>query len=217
MDKRKMFEILDDIFEKKQFEEQDMNVLVDLAHSDDSEIRAYVADLLVIAKGLVAEQTLISLCGDDDELVRVNACDSLSKFGSEETYDALKKCAYEDSSDLVKQYAIVSIIDIMEIVHIRQSELVELFEYAVKAKQSHGLQIIGHKGLYLIGKKSHLMCLSQYLNDENYHIRCTAVNELVNVANGENVSDIRDWLSDLSKTEKTVAVQSTIDAALKQL
>ena len=54
----------------------DTNILIRLSHHNDSEIRAYAAELLVLASGAEAESTLTSLTDDNDEAVRVNACDS---------------------------------------------------------------------------------------------------------------------------------------------
>ena len=68
----KAYEILDLIADKNEVAPNDENILLQLSQHDDSEIRAYVAKLLVLANGNKFETALINMCNDEDELVRVN-------------------------------------------------------------------------------------------------------------------------------------------------
>ena len=70
-----IYNILDSISQKSCIDEKDIKTLIGLLKTNNSEIKSYIAELLVMASGEDAEIALINLCKDEDELVRVNACD----------------------------------------------------------------------------------------------------------------------------------------------
>ena len=74
------WETLQAIDRKNRLDENDLEILLSLCRSPDDEVRRYAAELLVMASGEQAEQTLIGVCGDEEEVVRANACDSLRDY-----------------------------------------------------------------------------------------------------------------------------------------
>lgn len=107
-----IYNILDSISQKSCIDEKDIKTLIGLLKTNNSEIKSYIAELLVMASGEDAEIALINLCKDEDELVRVNACDSLSVFSTSASYEQLLKSALNDPSILVRTYAVLSLADI---------------------------------------------------------------------------------------------------------
>ncbi len=215
MDLDKAYNILDLISEKNVINPSDMALLINLSHHDDPEIRAYVAELLVLANDIAAERILINLSSDEDELVRVNACDSLSTFTTTNSYKQLLNCILNDQSLLVKKYAILSLIDIMNYVDVDRNELNRLFE---NLTQKDDISIIasGFKGLYMMGDKEHLNSIIDLLITEDYRDRCTVINILADILGNDNRNLILSALTELRKTEKSEAVNSIIDKVISE-
>lgn len=80
-----------------------------LSHDRNPEIRNRVAQVLDGARGEYID-ILLRLLNDRDELVRVNACDSLSGTDSREAINGLEN-HIADSSELVRGYVYSSLYD----------------------------------------------------------------------------------------------------------
>ena len=80
-----------------------------LSRDRNPEIRNRVAQVLGGARGEYID-ILLRLMNDRDELVRVNACDSLSGTDSREAINELEK-HISDSSELVRGYVYSSLYD----------------------------------------------------------------------------------------------------------
>ena len=182
----KAYEILDLIADKNEVAPNDENILLQLSQHDDSEIRAYVAKLLVLANGNKFETALINMCNDEDELVRVNACDSLSAFATTDAYKQLVNSALNDSSTLVKNYAILSIVDIMNYIDIDINELKSLFLDNLQ-KEEISILAACFKGLYVLGYKKYLKNIIDLVSTENYQDRCAVINILGDLITDENI------------------------------
>lgn len=208
------YDILDIISEKNEIDSNDLKTLVQLSQCDDPEIKAYVAELLAVAKGVEAEKTLIYLCNDSDELVRVNACDSLSTFPSENSYNCLIKRVLDDSSMLVKTYAILSIIDIIDYIKIDTNELKSLLNTNSNSKEI-SLCAVCYKGLYILGEDNQLGKLIELLNTDKYNDKCMVLNMLEDILTENNKDYILSSIKNLRKTESSIAVISVIDRMLK--
>lgn len=97
---------------KEGYSVEDVRVLSKLAQSADSEIRLRTAEVLVAVAPEWSESLLIGLSKDNDELVRASACDSLGISENVEVYSLLKEIVLRDTSLLVKNYAILSMVDV---------------------------------------------------------------------------------------------------------
>lgn len=216
MNEDKIYKILDLIALKKNIDFNDENQLIKLANCYDAEIRSFVAELLVLANSDRAEKVLIKLCKDKDELVRINACDSLSAFATKETYKQLLKCILNDESLLVKKYALLSLIDVMKEIDVDKEELKNFFLNIAK-KTEPSIQAVCFKGMYILGYKDYLKNINNLLKSENYQDRCTVVNILKDIISDNNRNSIISILINAKKTEKSQAVLSTIENALKNI
>lgn len=210
MNSNKAYDILDLIARKNTVSPGDTNILIRLSHHNDSEIRAYAAELLVLASGAEAESTLTSLTDDNDEAVRVNACDSLSAFPTVNTYKKLYESAVNDSSPLVRKFALLSLADIMNNINADKGILRDLF---LKSSQNSDAAIssAGYRGLYMLGDKKHLNNLIELTKAENYQDRCSVVNILGDIISNENKHLIISALKGLREKEQSEAVNSAVD------
>ena len=210
MNSNKAYDILDLIARKNTVSPGDTNILIRLSHHNDSEIRAYAAELLVLASGAEAESTLTSLTYDNDEAVRVNACDSLSAFPTVNTYKKLYESAVNDSSPLVRKFALLSLADIMNNINADKGILKDLF---LKSSQNSDAAIssAGYRGLYMLGHKEYLNNLIELTKAENYQDRCSVVNILGDIISNENKHFIISVLKNLRAKEQSEAVNSVVN------
>jgi HEAT repeat protein len=160
---------------------------------------------------------LLELTEHEDEMVRVNACDSLAFFPNAQAFEALQKRLAKDESDLVRDYALLSLTDIMGEVGADENAMRELFLSCLASEESAGCKLACLKGLYLLGDTARLSEIFSYLQAENYQKRCAAVNLLGELANNSNSAEIKQKLQELQETEETNAVQSTIKRVLDEM
>ena len=207
------YEILDKISANNKLNSNDLKLLLQLSQSKVSEIRAYVAELLVLSQDSEAEKTLIKLCDDEDELVRINACDSLAMFPSIDTYSRLIKSANDDDSMLVKEYAILSITDIINSIEINDDEFKNLLILYSNSKKTC-IRAACNKGLYVLGDDKRLNELIRLLKSNNYQDRCTVLNILKDIISEKNKNYILSAVKQLQQTEDSDAVNTIIDEML---
>lgn len=213
MNNEKIYQTLDLISQKSVLETEDINALLKLSQSEDSEIRSYVAELLVMSFGKKAEEVLINMCSDSDEIVRINACDSLSSFATDNSYNKLIDCVLNDKSDVVKTYALLSLADISGWVKGDIEKLERLFIRFSTAKNV-SVSAACFRGMYILGNKDCLNKLLGLLSAKNYQDRCMVVNMLGDILSNENNSQIISELKKIRQTESSKAVISTIDSII---
>lgn len=207
--------ILDNISEKDIINETDNKFLVLQTNNSDAEIRAYAAQLLVRSNCDSARKALLKLCGDYDELVRVNACDSLCRYAKNDVYNRLLYCAVNDKSNLVKFYALSSIIDIIPCLKVDKNSLKDVFVRV--GNTSHiPVKAVCFKGLIVLGYEKYLYNLKELLSSEDYTNRCAVVNVLGDLLEIGNYEYISDMLRERRRIETSGAVISTIDNVLKR-
>ena len=205
---------MDSICEKGAISGVDNEFLVLQTSNPDAEIRAYAVQLLVRSNCDSAKKALLKLCGDYDELVRANACDSLCRYAKNDVYNRLLDCAVNDKSNLVKFYALSSASDIMPCLKVDKNSLKDVF-VSVGNTTDVPLRAVCFKGLIALGYDKYLCNLKELLSSEDYANRCAVVNVLGDLAEIGNYECISDILKEHRNTETSVAVVSTIDNVLK--
>ena len=209
--------IVEAISSLNNFSDDDFVVLEYLSLDEDSEVRAKVAEILVFSESSKAEKILIKLLMDKDELVRVNACDSLCTSNSIEVLNLLKNVVSKDKSNLVKGYASMSIADIASSIDISKSEFVDFFKQLIKKEKSGWVKIHFYKALYLLGDNSSLEMILNGLNSNSYRNRCAVVNILDELVSSENVEVIEEKLIKKLKVEKATSVKSSVENVLHRI
>lgn len=70
---------------------------------------------------------------------------------------------------------------------------------------------------YKLGNKKALQEMLDFMNSEDYHIRCSAVNIVKNVLNDENTAVIKSAAEKLLSREETVPVHYAAEKLLEKL
>ena len=183
---------------------------------EDSDNRASVARILVNSNSKEGEEILSRLARDKDSLVREEACDSLCISKSVTTYELLKKIAEKDKNGKVRGYAIMSLGEIADRIHM-QKDLEKFLDNKLINEEILFTKICIYAVLYNLGKIEYLTNLLIMINEKNYCNRCAVVERLSEVINAENKEVIRTALIERKKIEKTWEVISTIDRVLEDI
>lgn len=210
-----------DIIEKMghsdKFTDDDFEILEYLSQDGKEEVRARVAEILVLSDSHEGEKILIKLLTDKDELVRVNACDSLCNSTSLEVINLLKERILKDKSILVKGYAALSIADIVSNTGYDKNELSKFLKDALEKQKVVWVKINFYKVLYMLGEESYLDKLLNELQNKLYRNRCAVVNVLSEIVSERNLGIIKTALIGRLEKEKTIAVRSSIEKAIQSI
>ena len=212
----KKLDIIETISSLKSFTDGEISILDKLSRDEESEIRARVAEVLVISFDVSSEEILIRLLKDKDEIVRVNACDTLGCSKSPEILNLLKERVVKDKSSLVRGYASLSIADIGNRINLGNN-LINFFYDVLKKEKVNWVKINIYRSMYKLGDESSLTQLLTGLNNRLYKNRSVTISCLIDIINPTNCSIIKPIIIKQLQVEKTVAVKSKLEKFLKQI
>ncbi len=201
----------------EEYSKENILTLSKLSQSTDPEIRLRTAEVLCEVPLELSESLLISLLKDKDELVRASACDSLGRSENIYVYSLLKDIVLHDTSFIVKNYAILAIVDVVVNINADPRETLKLLEQIIQHPCKELVKISSFRGLYLLGKTEYLVNLFEELSGNIYQNRCATINMLKEIMNDENQEMIKSALFELKQTELSAAVLSSIDRVLSIL
>lgn len=194
---------------------KDMYKFLDyLSEDEEYEVRVKVSEILVLSNDVEGDNILIKLLKDKEELVRVNACDSLCNSSSNDVIYHLKDRILKDKSSLVKGQAILSLVDIFVTLNNNLSEHIEFLKHILKKQNTQWVRINIYKALYILGDKAYLNTLVSELENRYYRNRCAVVNILGELISNESREIIERALIKRLKIEKSFAVKSGIEKLL---
>ncbi len=210
--------LLDEIEKHGDLTEADRKVLKVLSKSEFSDIKIGIAQMLVNDETPESTAILLSMIEDEDDLVRINAIDSLCGCQDTNVMKRLMDIAQKDMNHLVREYAILSAVDIAKSrEECGNTGIVPFLQQVLKREIDSGIRLACYRGLYLFGDKRYLSQLEQGLLEEDYRNRCAAVHILSEIADDKNVEQIRTILMNARKKEKIHAVADAIDRALSEM
>lgn len=197
--------------------EDEIDFILQLTNDSDPDVRIRSAQLLAQVPSHIAQPVLLALLQDGDDLVRVNACDSLSNCPTRESLVSLKRIAKQDRIYLVRGYAVISIGDISFQLPL-EKETTKLFLLNGYAhEKSTWVKISYSYALYLAGIKEYSQFILDQVNNRYYHIRCHAIQMLHYLMNPDLAEDSISILEDRLKIETSLAVLQRIQNLLKKI
>ena len=219
MGTKRKHQLLDQMEGSEQITEEQFAALKKLSKDRAADIRYRVAERLCMADSAEAEEILIRLLGDKDDMVRVSASDSLSAYGSQGVVAPLKQCAVSDSCFMVRGYAACSAAEIALRTGAADTELTAFFERALNEEKDDWVQANLCAVLYFLGQDDYLSRLLDALDHDEYQVRCAAANLLAQMAREKDAPTIRAALKNRREKEdpETLSVISTIDQCLREI
>lgn len=202
----------------KALTQKDYANLMELADSPDAFFRSRAACLLAAFDDEKSLETLLRLSHDGNDLVRIEAADSLCIAESAEVLERLLDLAEHDDSPLVRGYAVLSVLDVsrnreedMDLAHKKVLPLL-----APLLKKEKNAWTLGHyySVFYECGQKAYLQKLMDCLGDEDYRVRSSTTHSLLDLLTPENEAAIREAVAARYETEDSIAVRSGMEKLL---
>lgn len=198
--------------------EQGLLFLMKYSRDRNADIRCRTAEALALSDSPEAEAILLRMLNDRDDMVRVNACDSLGTSGTQRAIETLKKHTMPHMPKLERGYAVISMADISVRFGSRE-ETAAFLQASLETEMDIWVRNNYYRSLYLLGKKEYLPILLGSLEDENYQNRCETVNLLSDMADDSSREMIREAFIERLRKEApdSIGVISTIEVALGML
>lgn len=197
-------ELLNNYDELNEFTDKQKLLLRKLSHDSNSFVRGLVASLMVKSIDEFGFEILNRLSKDNNDYVRTEVFDSLSVFNDTNTVTLLQNAISTDTNNLAKSYAIMSLGDVVYSLEIFN----DFKEYVYKIKscnKSKDCILSCLYCLYLFGENV-IDEIFLLLNDNDYHIRLSAISILEEIVNNDNLDIITSKLNDRLKIEDCSSV-----------
>lgn len=187
-----------------EFTYEQKSLLKKLSYDTNSFVKGLVASLMVKSIDEFGFEILNRLSKDNNDYVRTEVFDSLSVFNDMNTVTLLQNAISTDTNNLAKSYAIMSLGDVVYSLGISN----DFKEYVYKIKscnKSKDCILSCLYCLYLLGKNV-IDEIFLLLNDNDYHIRLSAISILEEIVNKDNFDIITSKLNDRLKIEDCSSV-----------
>lgn len=201
---KEKIELLNNYDELSEFTDKQKLLLRKLSYDSNSFVRGLVASLMVKSIDEFGFEILNRLSKDNNDYVRTEVFDSLSVFNDMNTVTLLQNAISTDTNTLAKSYAIMSLGDVVYSLGISD----DFKEYVDKIKscnKSKDCILSCLYCLYLFGENV-IDEIFLLLNDNDYHIRLSAISILEEIVNNDNLDIITSKLNDRLKIEDCSSV-----------
>ena len=201
---KEKIELLNSYDELNEFTDKQKLLLRKLSYDSNSFVRWLVASLMVKFIDEFGFEILNRLSKDNNDYVRTEVFDSLSVFNDMNTVTLLQNAISTDTNNLAKSYAIMSLGDVVYSLGISN----DFKEYVYKIKscnKSKDCILSCLYCLYLFGENV-IDEIFLLLNDNDYHIRLSAISILEEIVNNDNLDIITSKLNDRLKIEDCSSV-----------
>lgn len=201
---KEKIELLNSYDELNEFTDKPKLLLRKLSYDSNSFVRGLVASLMVKFIDEFGFEILNRLSKDNNDYVRTEVFDSLSVFNDMNTVTLLQNAISTDTNNLAKSYAIMSLGDVVYSLGISN----DFKEYVYKIKscnKSKDCILSCLYCLYLFGENV-IDEIFLLLNDNDYHIRLSAISILEEIVNNDNLDIITSKLNDRLKIEDCSSV-----------
>jgi HEAT repeat protein len=191
--------------------------LNELSFDDDDFVRSRCAALLINFENDSSMNLLLHLIEDEDPLVRTEAYDSLSVFRKLETKNAMFNAMKKEKDCLARSFAILSWVDIsIALSHIEREDI-DFLKKFMSQEQSERCILSCFYGLYLFGDKNYFVKILSFLQNEDYQLRCSALNLLMDLVDAKNIEETKKSITPLSTSDENAAVRDMAQRLLKEL
>ena len=183
----------------------------------DADIRDRIAAMLVAHQEEQAEEILLELARDDDELVRADAYDSLAVFRDERVTELLRQAAEFEEDELARYFALTSYAD-TALAGGKSKETVRAFFVEMLEKAPPPLcGLACQYGLYCCGERAALQQIFRYLTEPDYIVRCRAIRTLEEIVDDQNFHVIRAAVMRCCRDERNAVVREYAESFLREL
>lgn len=197
-------ELLISYEEFNKFTHEQKSLLKKLSYDSNSFVKGLVASLMVNSIDEFGFEILNRLSKDKNDYVRTEVFDSLSGFNDIKAVSLLQNAISTETNNLARSYAIMSFGDVVYSLEI--SDDYKQYVYIIKScNKSKNCILSCLYCLYQFGENVIEDILS-FLDDNDYHIRLSAISVLEEIVNNDNLDIITSKLNDRLKIEDCSSV-----------
>lgn len=187
-----------------EFTHEQKSLLKKLSYDTNSFVKGLVASLMVNSIDEFGFEILNRLSKDKNDYVRTEVFDSLSGFNDIKAVSLLQNAISTETNNLARSYAIMSFGDVVYSLEI--SNDYKEYVYIIKScNKSKNCILSCLYCLYQFGENVIEDILS-FLDDNDYHIRLSAISVLEEIVNNDNLDIITRKLNDRLKIENCNSV-----------
>lgn len=197
-------ELLISYEEFNKFTHEQKSLLKKLSYDSNSFVKGLVASLMVKSIDEFGFEILSRLSKDKNDYVRTEVYDSLSVFSDANTVQLLQNAIRTETNNLAKSYAIMSFGDV--VYNLGISDYYKQYVDKIKScNKSNDCILSCLYCLYQFGENVIEDILS-FLDDNDYHIRLSAISVLEEIVNNDNLDIIISKLNDRLRIENCSSV-----------
>lgn len=184
-----------------------------IAHKGDRAacVRTRVAEVLRGYRHRGVVRTLRELLSDRDELVRLNAAESLGLIGARSAIRELICVLASDGDELVRAYAAEAIGRIAD------EQYVGVLARRLQREKSSAVQLRIIAAQHALGRRAMWRKILPFLDDADYHVRTAAALTLQEMCSPKRRGEIRNALIARARVEDSVAVKARLQTILSQI
>ena len=185
--------------------------IVGCARDPNPGVRARVAEALRLHQRRGVAGVLMRLLRDKDDVVRINAAESLGLLRARSAIRSLQRSLRIDSEELVRAYAAEALGRVGDV------RVISFLERYLLRDRSSAVRLRILTALHTLGARSRLDEIIEFLNDADYHVRCAVAVSLEELASPSTRGAIRKAMQRQLKVEPTIAVKERLKEVLGEL
>lgn len=187
-----------------EFTHEQKSLLKKLSYDTNSFVKGLVASLMVNSIDEFGFEILNRLSKDKNDYVRTEVYDSLSVFSDANTVQLLQNAISTETNNLARSYAIMSFGDVVYNLGISD----DYKQYVDKIKSCNKSKNCILSCLYCLYQfgENVIEDILSFLDDNDYHIRLSAISVLEEIVNNDNLDIITRKLNDRLKIENCNSV-----------
>lgn len=211
---------------EKEFKEEYFEDLKKFALDKDDTVKTFTASVLSrfvnTAKQQEAIEILLQLCHEENELVRTEVYDAIGCYCEKRVVESLEKAILLEKDGLARSYAMDSWIYVQQHLCTNRAEIIKYLNEILEKERDNNCILNCLYGKYSFGEKNVLDKILNYIENTDYHIRCSVLSIIQLILEDENCTEeckrkIKTTLTELLKREKTNAVKEQAEEIMRWL
>lgn len=211
--------------QEREIKPEELEFIRECLYDKDELVRMEAVPLIVDTPYSTDEdiKRLIELCDDDSAVVRTEAYEALSKVISPEARERLYKAAQTEDDEMSRGWAIAMWADSETAHSANNTDYSKQIAFVLKAmkrkenRKSDVCKLSFFYALYRFDYPYALENLLSYLENDDFHIRCSVVNDLIFAARREDKQKIIMSFEERLSKEEAEAVRFSLIKGIEEL
>lgn len=186
-----------------------LNRVLSLFHSSESEDNIHAIEISE-GESLLNDTRVVNeiklLLDSEDFLVRISAIESIG----DNRLDVESKQIYEIINNDENELVICTALMTLGLLN-RQTDEIYIKNYIEKCIESKLIKVNAYFSFYLMGDRSALIAILPFIDNDDYHVRCSVINLSRHFVRDDDFNDVLFAVKQRSIIELTTVLKSSID------